>query len=122
MLPGQFGAPGFLVHDLLLRRDLARIGGAAGQPVRDFVAWDRVGLHMRIAVNVSVVQLHRHDFVDQVRAALAQSGLPPHCLELEITEGAVVSNLTDALDKLHELKSGNPGTRTSPRCVRTTQQ
>jgi EAL domain-containing protein (putative c-di-GMP-specific phosphodiesterase class I) len=60
---------------------------------------------MRIAVNVSVVQLHQPDFVDQVRAALAQSGLPAHCLELEITEGAVVSNLTDVLDKLHEIKS-----------------
>jgi diguanylate cyclase (GGDEF)-like protein/PAS domain S-box-containing protein len=72
---------------------------------RQAVAWSRAGMHMRIAVNVSVVQLHQADFVDQVRVALAQSGLPPHCLELEITEGAVVSNLTDALDKLHEIKS-----------------
>jgi len=72
---------------------------------RQAVAWGKAGLHVRIAVNVSVVQLHQVDFVDLVRAALAQSGLPPHCLELEITEGAVVSDVADALDKLREIKS-----------------
>jgi EAL domain-containing protein (putative c-di-GMP-specific phosphodiesterase class I) len=69
------------------------------------VAWDKAGLHMRMAVNVSVVQLQQSDFVAQVRSALTLSGLPPNCLELEITEGAVVADLLDALDKLHQIKA-----------------
>jgi diguanylate cyclase (GGDEF)-like protein len=67
--------------------------------------WRAAGLHLRMAVNVSVVQLQQTDFVDQVRRALAVSGLPAHVLELEITEGAVVSDIIDALDKLHQIKA-----------------
>jgi diguanylate cyclase (GGDEF)-like protein/PAS domain S-box-containing protein len=72
---------------------------------RQAVAWGEAGLHVRIAVNVSVVQLQQSDFVAQVRAALTLSGLQAHCLELEITEGAFVADLVDALDKLHQIKS-----------------
>jgi len=69
------------------------------------VAWDRAGLHLRIAVNVSVVQLRQPDFVDQVRYALALSGLPPHRLELEITEGAFIADILGTIDKLHQIKA-----------------
>jgi diguanylate cyclase (GGDEF)-like protein len=67
--------------------------------------WRAAGLHLRMGVNVSVVQLQQPDFIEQVRRALAVSGLPAHFLEIEITEGAVVSDILDALDKLHQLKA-----------------
>jgi diguanylate cyclase (GGDEF)-like protein len=67
--------------------------------------WGRTGLPLRIAVNVSVVQLRQADFVDQVRHALVLSGLPPHHLELEITEGAFVADAVDAIGKLHLIKT-----------------
>jgi diguanylate cyclase (GGDEF)-like protein len=67
--------------------------------------WRAAGLNLRIAVNVSVVQLRHAQFVEQVRRALEESGLPPQCLELEITEGAFVSDILDALDKLHRIKA-----------------
>lgn len=67
--------------------------------------WGRTGLPLRIAVNVSVVQLRQADFVDQVRHALVLSGLPPHRLELEITEGAFVADTLDAIGKLHLIKT-----------------
>jgi EAL domain-containing protein (putative c-di-GMP-specific phosphodiesterase class I) len=68
-------------------------------------AWHRAGLRVRIAVNVSVTQLRQADFVERVRTELAHSGLPPHCLELEITEGALISDIVEALDKLHAIKA-----------------
>jgi len=68
-------------------------------------AWNKAGLDLRIAVNVSVVQLQQADFVAQVRHALALSGLPPHSLELEITEGAVVSDILGAIEKMREIKA-----------------
>ncbi|MFP4182302.1 MAG: putative bifunctional diguanylate cyclase/phosphodiesterase [Thiohalospira sp.] len=40
----------------------------------------------RLAVNISAVQVQHGDLVAQVRAALAESGLPADCLELEVTE------------------------------------
>jgi EAL domain-containing protein (putative c-di-GMP-specific phosphodiesterase class I) len=67
--------------------------------------WDAVGLPLRMAVNVSVVQLRQPDFVEQVRSALVLSGLPPHRLELEITEGAFVADVADAIEKLHDVKA-----------------
>ncbi|MFL6634195.1 MAG: EAL domain-containing protein [Massilia sp.] len=72
---------------------------------RQAMAWNEAGMPLRIAVNVSVVQLQQADFVAQVRSALTLSGLPTHCLELEITEGAVVVDVLDALDKLHQIKA-----------------
>jgi diguanylate cyclase (GGDEF)-like protein/PAS domain S-box-containing protein len=50
-------------------------------------AWQDAGLPpIRLAVNISAVELRAKDFVAGVRAILADTGLDPHCLELELTE------------------------------------
>lgn len=54
--------------------------------------WRAAGTPLKVAVNVSPVQFLRHDLAAAVRDALAQSGLPPELLELEITESAVVAD------------------------------
>ncbi|GIM96086.1 hypothetical protein Ato02nite_078790 [Paractinoplanes toevensis] len=55
--------------------------------------------------NVSVRQLHDPDFVDDVRAALADSGLPGSLLVLELTESAVLrgQQVSRALHELHDM-------------------
>ncbi len=53
--------------------------------------WKRDGLNCRVAVNVSPHQFDDPEFTNQVYAALADSGLDPRMLELEITESAAVS-------------------------------
>jgi len=58
-----------------------------------------------IAVNLSVVQFRRGSVEDVVRQALTMSGLPPHCLELEITESILVQDTNQFLVSLHALKS-----------------
>jgi diguanylate cyclase (GGDEF)-like protein/PAS domain S-box-containing protein len=68
-------------------------------------AWSKAGLPLRVAVNVSVVQLQQADFVEQVGRALVQSGLPAHRLELEITEGAVIADIGGAIEKMHRIKA-----------------
>lgn len=47
----------------------------------------------RIAVNVSAVQFMESDLVATAGAALAAAGLPGSCLQLEITESAIVRNI-----------------------------
>ncbi|MDP3211160.1 bifunctional diguanylate cyclase/phosphodiesterase [Methylotenera sp.] len=42
-----------------------------------------------LSVNLSPRQLLQDDFAEQVAAVLAETGLPPHCLELDISEHAL---------------------------------
>lgn len=60
----------------------------------------------RMAVNVSAIQFRQPEFVSLVQAALRDSGLAPHYLELEITESVTVNGAApfeEALAKLKEL-------------------
>ncbi|NVM78268.1 diguanylate cyclase (GGDEF)-like protein [Duganella sp. SG902] len=65
----------------------------------------RAGLpQMRVAVNLSVRQLLQKDFAASVEAVLADTNLPPHLLELEITESTLMENAQDTLAALHRLR------------------
>jgi diguanylate cyclase (GGDEF)-like protein len=59
----------------------------------------------KVEPNVSVRQLHDPDFVDDVRAALADSGLPAERLVLELTESAVLRGprVSRVLHEVHEI-------------------
>ena len=60
---------------------------------------------LTIAVNVSARQLRDTGLIDDVRNALAQAGLAPQCLTLEITESVLMDNSDAAIARLHELKA-----------------
>jgi len=57
----------------------------------------------KISVNVSALQLNEN-FVHAVSAALSFTGLPPECLELELTEGVMVNDQQSTLDLVNRLK------------------
>jgi EAL domain-containing protein (putative c-di-GMP-specific phosphodiesterase class I) len=57
-----------------------------------------------VAVNVSNVQFCRPDFVQMVLAALDRTGLPPHRLDLELTESVVMREIEDARQKIAALR------------------
>ena len=59
---------------------------------------------MSVSVNLSPKQLADRHLLDIVVEALADSGLPPACLCLEITEGAVIRDFESALTTLLALK------------------
>ena len=58
---------------------------------------------IRVAVNVSPEQLHNPAFVSVVASALANSGLPPERLELEVTEGVFMREGTGAVQVLERV-------------------
>ncbi|MGH6646826.1 putative bifunctional diguanylate cyclase/phosphodiesterase [Aquabacterium sp.] len=60
---------------------------------------------IRVAVNLSAVQFRSHSVVDIVEQALADSGLPPERLELEITESALIDDHEGAHATLAALRS-----------------
>lgn len=59
----------------------------------------------QIAVNVSAAQLGRGNFATMVKTIINETGIQPECLEIEITESSVMSNLTSAVESLSELKA-----------------
>ena len=63
--------------------------------------WKGVG----ISVNVSPVQFRDPEFVQKVRNVLDETGLSPHLLELEITEGVLLEDADRAIVMLNEIKS-----------------
>ncbi len=71
---------------------------------RRAVGWSAADDHPVMSVNVSPLQLREPGFVDDVRSALATSGLPPYRLCLEITETAMVTDLEDAIATLTTLR------------------
>jgi diguanylate cyclase (GGDEF)-like protein len=67
-------------------------------------AWQAESADLVVAVNVSPRQLADPDFECHVREALAQAGLAPDRLCLEITESAVVADPDAAVETLGRLK------------------
>jgi diguanylate cyclase (GGDEF)-like protein len=72
---------------------------------RQGAVWQRQGHRITMSVNVSVVQLERDQIVDEVRAALATSGLDPTMLVLELTETALMRDVQATLMRLNLLKT-----------------
>lgn len=60
---------------------------------------------LKIAVNLSPVQLLSGDFAWDVVTVLAAAGLNPNRLELEVTEGFLIRDTTRAIDILQRLKT-----------------
>jgi diguanylate cyclase (GGDEF)-like protein/PAS domain S-box-containing protein len=68
------------------------------------VAWEQDNLpSMRMAVNLSIRQLHRDGFAQKVADILADTGHDPNKLELEFTESLIHAG-GDALSELQALK------------------
>jgi EAL domain-containing protein (putative c-di-GMP-specific phosphodiesterase class I) len=75
------------------------------------VAWQqRPGCAgLRMAVNLSAAQFNQPELVSTVADALADSGLPPHTLQLEITESVLMRDALGAVKILHALNELGPG-------------
>lgn len=58
----------------------------------------------KISVNISSKQFAQPSFTADVKKIIAKSGIDPTFLELEVTEGALISNLEDAIEKMLILK------------------
>lgn len=75
--------------------EVCRIGGGWRQ---------RGNPPLRIAVNVSPLQFSRPDFVALVSRALRESGMPPACLELELTESMIMRDVEGSVRRMMEIR------------------
>jgi diguanylate cyclase (GGDEF)-like protein len=67
--------------------------------------WRLQGIALgRISVNVSAVQFLRKGFSSRLASILAETGLEPHVMELELTESMLIANEDSVLSVLRSLK------------------
>jgi EAL domain-containing protein (putative c-di-GMP-specific phosphodiesterase class I) len=72
---------------------------------RDAAAWQASGApKTRVAVNVSVRQMRDDQLLSCIDEALADSGLDPQLLELEITESLLLDNIEESIALLQQLR------------------
>ncbi len=69
---------------------------------REAATWPET---LHVAVNVAAPQFARADLFDVVRAALEDSGLPPHRLELEVTETSLLHDTARAVETCRRLRA-----------------
>jgi diguanylate cyclase (GGDEF)-like protein/PAS domain S-box-containing protein len=73
---------------------------------RQAVAWSEAGLAPpRISVNLSAVQLRSPAITEEILTTIAQAGIEPHQVELEITETALMHDVDASAVLLKELHS-----------------
>jgi EAL domain-containing protein (putative c-di-GMP-specific phosphodiesterase class I)/GGDEF domain-containing protein len=71
--------------------------------LRQLKAWTAQGIDIPLSVNISAANLEEADFAQQVQLAVMKHGVRPGCLELELTESAVMQNGDHALSQLNIL-------------------
>jgi len=60
---------------------------------------------MTVSVNLSAIQLHSDGLVERVQSILAQTGIEPRRLVLELTESVLVDDVEEAVQVLGRLRA-----------------
>ncbi|WP_459906333.1 putative bifunctional diguanylate cyclase/phosphodiesterase [Caballeronia sp. HLA56] len=72
--------------------------------IRQLADWQKTFPGLVVSVNIAASDLCRADFVERVTDGLSRHGVSPACLELEVTEGAVVQSPDTAAASLDRLR------------------
>jgi diguanylate cyclase (GGDEF)-like protein len=76
------------------------------QALRQAMAWQQQGLPpMRISVNISALQFHQRGFPEFLESQIAEHGIDPRLVELELTESVLMHNADAVLQTLQRIKS-----------------
>ncbi len=67
--------------------------------------WTNALAGLRLSLNVTAADLADPKFLTALASAIADSGLPPHRLTLEVTEGALIADMQDAVQTLDALRA-----------------
>lgn len=83
---------------------------AMRKAIEQYLAWRDAGLPaVRIAVNVSPLQLRTDGFAEEVAAALSIDARAPEAIELEITESVIMGDVKQNVQRLHTIRAlGTP--------------
>ncbi len=80
------------------------------QAASDMQTWTKAGLTgVRVAVNVSPLQLRRRDFVERVLSGIASAAKHTGGIDVEITESMLMQDLDLSIRKLEQLREAGIG-------------
>jgi diguanylate cyclase (GGDEF)-like protein len=100
---GRLIAPSDFIPLAEEMRLVGRIGAwVVREACRTAAGWPK---HLTVAVNLSPSQFDNGGVTDMVAAALSDSGIEPHRLELEITETLLLQKNGKVMDELRRLKA-----------------
>lgn len=72
---------------------------------RELRTWHQMGhANLSVAVNISSRQFQQPGFVDLVKSILEDTGVPPACLHLELTESVILRDSKAIIEVLNQLK------------------
>lgn len=78
------------------------------QACYQYAQWKKQGIlpahFRRLAINISPLQFAQDSFIEQVKHILQQTGITGEQIEFEITEGLLLENVENALQKMAKLK------------------
>ncbi|MDX1392612.1 MAG: GGDEF domain-containing phosphodiesterase, partial [Rheinheimera sp.] len=76
------------------------------QSCQQYKTWLEQGIApFSLAVNVSAHQFSKVQFLQELKQVLADTGIPPHCLELEVTESALMLDEAKVVALMHQIKA-----------------
>ena len=96
-----------LVERTTMMRELT--AQVLGDALEACASWHRDGMALSVAVNVSARDLSDPGLVDVVAGEIARTGVPGSALVIEITETALMSDLTQASDVIAQLRALGAG-------------
>ncbi len=76
--------------------------------IEQVCSWKKMGVfpeNASLAINVSPRQFHQKNFVSNIVDTVNVSAIEPSILKLEITEGIVMGNIENNIEKMHVLKN-----------------
>ncbi len=79
------------------------------EALRQARVWQDRDMNVRVAVNVSPIQLQDPGFADVVFASVDAAGVPPMALVLEITEGALAQSWDVVVPQIQRLRAAGVG-------------
>lgn len=71
--------------------------------LQQFKQWRKMDIHTPIAINVSASSFKDRNFLNNIQTALAIADVPPECIEIEITENTLMSDIDQCTDILKTL-------------------
>jgi diguanylate cyclase (GGDEF)-like protein/PAS domain S-box-containing protein len=79
---------------------------ALRKAVADYLRWINTGLRaVRVAVNVSPLQLRHRSFIDEIRTVIGVDDRARSGLELELTESLIMEDVKHSIASLHAIRS-----------------
>jgi len=73
--------------------------------VKEWEEKNLLGSNQTIAVNVSPREFSASDFVDRIVRTLEETGVNPQHLDIELTEGSLISSVSDTINKIQVLRN-----------------